>query len=536
MKALNQLVGWGIPEISGKNFMISRLVTIVFLVLTSSLSAQNPSISDQAGKEAYRPRFHFTPLTGWMNDPNGMVYYDGEYHLFYQFYPDSTVWGPMHWGHAVSKDLVHWERLPVALYPDSLGYIFSGSAVMDLNNTSGLGTKEEPAMVAVYTYHNLKLERMGKDDYQYQAIAYSLDKGRTWTKYANNPVVKNPGMRDFRDPKVSWNAAAGKWIMVLAAGDKVMFYSSPDLLNWTFESDFGKDAGAHGGVWECPDLFPMQVGNETKWILIVNINPGGPNGGSAAQYFAGDFDGHRFIPSHKETKWIDYGKDNYAGVTWSNIPDDRTLFIGWMSNWQYGEKVPTRLWRSANTFPRELKLIREGREYTLVSRPVKELQLLKIDSVKVTNVTVEKLKDLSEKIKGKISASEISVTFQLPSDTSLYPKDFGLILRNSLKEEVKVGYDFRKGRIYFDRSNSGKTDFSKDFPVSITAPCSLLGQEFTMNLLVDEASMELFAQEGRIVMTNIFFPGKEYDKLLIFTNGRSVKIKELKFTGLKSIW
>ena len=232
-----------------------------------------------------------------MNDPNGMVYHNGEYHLFYQHNPDSTVWGPMHWGHAVSKDLVKWEHLPIALYPDSLGTIFSGSAVVDKNNTSGLGTKDNPAMVAIYTYHNAEGEKAGRKDYQTQGIAYSLDNGRTWTKYKANPVLKNPGIKDFRDPKVSWYEKGQKWIMTLAVTDHISFYSSKNLLDWTKESDFGADIGGHGGVWECPDLFKMPVAgtNEEKWVLIVNINPGAPNGGSGTQYFVGQFDGKNFV-------------------------------------------------------------------------------------------------------------------------------------------------------------------------------------------------------------------------------------------------
>jgi fructan beta-fructosidase len=258
-----------------------------------------------------------------MNDPNGMVYYKGEYHLFYQHYPEKSVWGPMHWGHAISTDLVHWEHMPIAIYPDSLGYIFSGSAVADYNNTSGLGTKENPPLVAFFTYHDMKAEKEGRfTEIESQAIAYSLDKGRTWTKYKGNPVVKNPGIRDFRDPKVIWHNDSKQWIMSIASGQVIKFYSSPNCLDWTYLSEFGEGRGEHGGVWECPDLFPLQVkgSNETKWVLIVNINPGGPAGGSATQYFVGDFNGKEFISAQSKTQWMDYGKDNYAGVTWSNAP------------------------------------------------------------------------------------------------------------------------------------------------------------------------------------------------------------------------
>ncbi len=297
---------------------------IGILVLSNILLCFNlmAQIDTTGANEKYRPQIHFTPRANWMNDPNGMVFYDGEYHLFFQYFPNSTYWGPMHWGHAVSKDLIHWTRLPIALYPDSLGWIFSGSAVMDVNNASGLGSIDKPAMIALFTYHNSLLERNGSKSFQYQGIAYSLDKGRSWIKYKKNPVISNPGIRDFRDPKITWNSKTNKWNVVLGAGDRVRIYSSTNLLDWNYESEFGVRNGSHGGVWECPNLFPLKVelSKEVKWVLLVSINPGGPNGGSATQYFIGDFDGHQFKPIDTLTRWIDYGKDNYAGVIWSGIP------------------------------------------------------------------------------------------------------------------------------------------------------------------------------------------------------------------------
>ncbi len=339
--------------------------------------------------EQYRPIYHFTPPEQWMNDPNGMVYYEGEYHLFYQHYPDSNVWGPMHWGHAVSEDLVHWDRLPIALYPDSLGYIFSGSAVIDKNNTSGLGTEENPPMVAIYTYHDAEKAETGAIDYQTQGIAYSTDRGRSWTKYQQNPVIPNPGIEDFRDPKVFWYAAQEKWVMTLAVSNHVSFYSSPDLKSWTKESEFGQEWGSHAGVWECPDLFPITVEGteEEKWVLLLSINPGGPNEGSATQYFVGDFDGKTFTLDDafqedvrdENGVWLDYGPDNYAGVTWANVSDDdgRRLFMGWMSNWHYGQEVPTYAWRSAMTVPRTLELVNLPVGLRVTSKPVEELHALR---------------------------------------------------------------------------------------------------------------------------------------------------------------
>src|SRR5687767_5106825 len=272
------------------------LVIIIIFLFACCSEHQNVFQNEPSQREPHRPLFHFTPPANWMNDPNGMVFYNNTYHLFYQYYPDSTVWGPMHWEHATSKDLVHWDHQPIALYPDTLGYIFSGSAVVDVNNTSGFGGDGKVPLVAIFTHHDPAGEKRGIDTYQVQSLAYSLDEGKTWTKYAGNPVMKNPGIRDFRDPKVIWHAATKKWIMTLATLDRITFYSSPDLKTWMKESEVGKDFGGHGGVWECPDLFPLDYQGEQVWVLLVSINLGGPNGGSATQYFTGRFDGKSFTP------------------------------------------------------------------------------------------------------------------------------------------------------------------------------------------------------------------------------------------------
>ena len=322
-----------------------------FSVLIGCTLGLNPAGAQQqaAGQmEQYRPQFHFTPKAHWMNDPNGMVYLNGKYHLFFQYNPDSTVWGPMHWAHAISKDMIHWKEQPISLYPDSLGTIFSGSAVIDKDNTAGFGKN---AMVAIFTHHNKKIEDQKTGLHQYQSLAYSLDEGKTWTKYKGNPVLPNPGIWDFRDPKVMWHTATGKWIMTLATKDRITFYSSPNLKKWTKESEFGEKLGAHGGVWECPDLFPLELEGKTHWVLLVSINPGGPNGGSATQYFTGDFDGKTFKPDAEKQKWMDYGTDNYAGVTFSNT-GARKVLMGWMNNWNYANVVPTKAWRGATTLPR----------------------------------------------------------------------------------------------------------------------------------------------------------------------------------------
>ncbi len=494
--------------------------------------------------EQHRPQFHFSPAKMWMNDPNGMVYYEGEYHLFYQHYPDSNVWGPMHWGHAVSRDLVNWEHLPIALYPDSLGYIFSGSAVVDWNNTSGLGEDGKPPLIAIFTHHQPELERAGRQDFQYQSIAYSNDRGRTWTKYAGNPVIPNTEkIRDFRDPKVIWEEGSGQWIMALAAQDHVKFYASPDLKSWVYLSDFGREWGSHGGVWECPDLFPMQVEGtgETKWVLLLSINPGGPNGGSATQHFIGNFDGKTFSldpafapqVSGEQAVWLDHGRDNYAGVTWSDIPDsdDRRLFMGWMSNWDYANVVPTEVWRSAMTLPRTLALKNTETGLRLFSQPARELERLRGEAVSLEGQTIGGELGLGSKLGFPPSQMEVLLEVELPEGAET---DFGIALSNSKGEEYRAGYDTGNRVFYSDRTKAGKTGFSEKFVAKAhTAPRSSTGKTLRLHFFFDVASCELFADGGEVVMTDIFFPSEDFTDVKLFSTSGDVKVTELKVYPLK---
>lgn len=468
---------------------------IYYLMLVYCLSCQEKkSLTEE---ERYRPAIHFTPPKAWMNDPNGMVYHKGVYHLFYQHNPDSSVWGPMHWGHATSKDLIEWQHELIALFPDSLGTIFSGSAVVDSNNTAGFAKPGETALVAVFTQHHTEGEKAGRLDFQTQGLAYSVDDGKTWVKYDQNPVIKNPGIKDFRDPKVIWFAPQQKWIMSLAAQNKILFYSSPDLKNWTAESSFGENSGAHGGVWECPDLFPMQYDGKSIWVLIVNLNPGGPNKGSGTQYFIGDFDGHHFKPFHNETLWLDYGPDNYAGVTWSNTGDQK-IWIGWMSNWIYANQVPTTSWRSAMTIPRELKLMKPGEEWRLASQPVAALITTAKNTFQKNEVTtIEKV---------KISGPTV-VSFEASA-----AKDFTVTCMNDEQEKLVIGYDYKKREFYIDRRESGQTAFHPAFADIHTAPRILKDSLIKVMIVLDKTSVELFADEGLTSMTSIFFPEKPYQE------------------------
>jgi fructan beta-fructosidase len=497
--------------------LFKHLFTIALASHCFLCSAQGQAVTAKYYNEPHRPQIHFTPKEHWMNDPNGMVYYNGVYHLFYQHHPGSTVFGPIHWGHATSRDLIHWQQQPIALYPDSLGFIYTGSAVVDHRNTSGFGKNGKVPLVAIFTHHSVKGEQAGRNDYQNQSLAYSLDEGKTWTKYKGDPVLKNPGIKDFRDPKVSWNEVANKWIMTLATLDHITFYSSPDLKDWKKESTFGKEIGAHGGVWECPDLFSLNYQGKKIWVLIVNLNPGGPNGGSGTQYFVGDFDGHRFIPFDKETRWLDYGPDEYAGVTYSNT-GNRKILLGWMSNWQYAQVVPTQKWRGAMTVPRALSIKKVNGKYLLASTPVPEVNKQFNRSFKFQNIPVTDL-DLTSKT-GKLTGPAI---IKMAGDTI---KDLSITLSNSLNQQLVIGFDKSRNEYFIDRTQSGKVGFEKNFGKRHRAPRFFQLPNFELTLIIDKASVELFTGDGLTVMTAIFFPDEDYSNITIQSNS-ALKIKSL---------
>lgn len=508
---------------------MNMLSTIKWLAMLSFITAcsntkQDTSLPNVAA-EKYRPLIHFTPAANWMNDPNGMVYYNNQYHLFYQYYPGSTKWGPMHWGHATSEDLFHWKHLPVALYPDSLGYIFSGSAVVDTYNTSGFGTNNHPPLVAIYTSHDPVGEsEKGNNTFQRQCIAYSNDSGKTWIKYSGNPVIKNPGIRDFRDPKVHWYEPGKKWIMTLATQNCVTFYSSEDLKNWKRESEFGKTMGAHGGVWECPDLFKLDYNGKTMYVLLASINPGAPNGGSATQYFIGDFDGNTFVPADTNTRWLDYGPDDYAGVTWSNT-GTRRIFLGWMSNWAYADTVPTEKWRSANTIPRELRIEKNEHGYLLASTPVDEIK--KIESPTTIIESSSSTLDLSSK-----------VNFKTPCIIKLdrnNAEDFSFELSNAAGENIMIGYDKTANHYYIDRSKSGNTGFSQSFASKSIAPKLSDSQHEQATIIIDQSSVELFADNGLSVLTSLYFAGSPYTNA-VFKINSGTGVTSISYTPLKSIY
>ncbi|WP_188507743.1 glycoside hydrolase family 32 protein [Parapedobacter pyrenivorans] len=499
---------------------------IVLVIATAALYAcSGPARqSENTPLEAHRLHFHFSPKTSWMNDPNGMVYHNGTYHLFFQHNPDSTVWGPMHWGHATSTDLVHWEEQPIGLYPDSLGTIFSGSAVVDKNNTAGFGND---ALIAIFTHHNHTIEREKTGLHQYQSIAYSTDNGKTWAKYAGNPVLPNPGIQDFRDPKVMWHEETNQWIMTLATKQTITFYASPNLKEWEKLSEFGVGIGAHGGVWECPDLIRFDHNGENVWVLLVSINPGGPNGGSATQYFVGDFDGTAFTPYTTDTKWLDYGRDNYAGVTWSNA-DDRRIFIGWMNNWDYANVVPTKTWRGAATVARDLTIRQIEGNWYVASKPVAELGAI-----------TELLHEVPQQVV-RSNASLKSITGSLPATyrldfTARADRDFTVRLKNDNKEWADFGYRATDRQFFVDRTSSGDHSFSDRFASIDSASRIDTADYIEVSLLVDVASLEAFADGGLVVMTETFFPTTDFNDVVL--QGETDQVfTDLRISRMTSIW
>ncbi len=464
----------------------------VFLFVCMLFSMMNAFSQNE---EKFRPLYHFTPQENWMNDPNGLVYHQGLYHLFYQYHPYSSKWGPMHWGHAVSKDLVNWEHRPVALYPDSLGTIFSGSAIVDKENTAGFG---KDALIALYTSNYETRENGKRKRLQTQSLAYSLDNGLSWIKYVGNPILPNPGKSAFRDPKVIWHDESAKWIMSLTAGDSIAFYGSKNLKEWDKLSDFGRGYGAHGGVWECPDLFKMNYNGKEVWVLIVSLNPGGPNGGSATQYFIGDFDGKTFTSYDKETRWLDWGTDNYAGVTWSNV-DDRHLLIGWMSNWQYANAVPTEKWRSAMTTVRNLSLAEVNGKLHLKNYPIEDynakFRTLSSDFTADNRLNVSRLNNAF-----KISMSEVDLS-----------KDFKLTFGNKLNETLTFQYHKKHDYFAINRSETGLIAFNNNFPKKVIADNLVTMNACDIDIYIDKTSIEVFVDGGLVAITSIFFNEDDFE-------------------------
>ena len=495
-------------------------------------------VFDSTNTDYFRPVYHHTPVYGWMNDANGLVYKDGEYHLYFQYNPYGSKWGNMHWGHSVSRDLVHWQHLEPAIARDTMGHIFSGSTVVDKDNTAGYGKN---AIIAFYT--------SASDEHgQIQCMAYSTDNGRTFTKYEHNPILTPfDGLKDFRDPKVFWYEPTKQWIMIVSADKNMRFYSSTNLKDWQYLSQFGEGYGAQPNQFECPDFVQLPVDGDRsrmKWVMIVNINPGCLFGGSATEYFVGDFDGKTFrcddAPS--VTKWLDYGKDHYATVCFSNT-GSRVVAVPWMSNWQYANYTPIQQFRSANALPRELSLYTgEDKQLYLSAAPVKETEHLRKDSKKLDDFTVNGEKRLETLFENNDGAFELEL--QLVSAG----KEAGFELLNSLGEKVKIYLDASEGRVVMDRAESGIVDFGKkvkphdldteesyarykevtvnyknDFALGTWAPINT-AKAHKIQVFVDNGSVELFVDGGRVAMTNLVFPNEPYNSLRFYSKGGEMKI------------
>lgn len=476
-------------------------------------------------EKKYRPAYHHTPLYGWMNDPNGMFYKDGVWHLYYQYNPYGSKWQNMTWGHSSSSDLIHWNHEPIAIRPDGLGSIFSGSCAIDKEGTAGFG---KDAVIAMFTSAGTS---------QMQSLAHSSDNGESFIVYPGNPVITLES--EARDPNMFWNPETKEWNLVLAHAldHEMLFFTSPNLKNWTLQSAFGKGIGAQDGVWECPDLFqlPVEGSDEKKWVLLCNLNPGGIFGGSATQYFVGDFDGKKFTADtdasgNVVTKWMDFGKDHYATVSWSDAPDNRRTVMGWMSNWQYAADVPTKQFRSANTLPRDMKLFTQpdGQIY-LASVPSPEVDALRGKlSASVSGKTVGKKGFDVSLPAANDGVCEISMTLDGKNSN-----DATITLSNKAGDQVVMMYDPKAHTFSFDRTKSGVVDFSENFPAVTVAPTFEQNGKVVLRIFIDKSSIEVFGNDGKFAMTNLVFPNEPYSRLSISSPNGKVKVSDLKIYSIK---
>lgn len=481
---------------------------------------------DTDNRERFRPSYHHTPLYGWMNDPNGMFYKDGQWHLYYQYNPYGSKWQNMTWGHSISSDLVHWTHKPLAIKPNGLGTVFSGSCVVDENNTSGFG---KDAVIAMYTSAGTS---------QMQSLAWSTDNGTTFDIYTGSPTITLES--EARDPNMFWNNKTNEWNLVLAhpLDHEMLFFSSHDLKRWTLQSSFGQGTGAQDGIWECPDIFELPVENsdEKKWVLISNINPGGPFGGSATQYFIGNFNGRKFIPDtdadgNVPTKWLDFGKDHYATVSWSNAPEDRRVVIGWMSNWQYAADVPTTQFRSANTLPRDMSLFRaaDGQIYASCQPSPETLNLRGAISSKINRSNIGKKQRSFPLPKANNGICEI--VFDIDSRKA---EEITITLANNSGEEVPMKYNPQKHTFSFDRTKSGIVDFSKNFTATTIAPTFENEGIISIRIFIDRSSIEIFGNDGKFVMTNLVFPEKPYSTISFSSEGGNARLSDMKIYSINA--
>ncbi|HEX4810640.1 MAG TPA: glycoside hydrolase family 32 protein [Bryobacteraceae bacterium] len=514
-----------------------RLRIVCALAFGAMLLVAQKSSTESGYDQPYRPQYHFSPREHWTNDPNGLVYFEGEYHLFFQYNPFGDEWGHMTWGHAVSRDMVHWDQLPPAIREEDGIMIFTGSTVVDEHNSSGLCTNRMPCLIAIYTGHTP--ERAGHAALQTQNIAFSNDRGRTWTKYSGNPVL-DLHMADFRDPHVIWSRRTEEWTMAVALPNdhKVRFYGSKDLKHWSELSDFGP-AGSTGGQWECPQLIEVPIEgspNETRWVLKIGLNPGALQGGSGEQYFVGQFDGRQFVNDNppEQTMWTDYGKDCYCALTFNNLPaGKRPVMLGWMDNWQYAKDLPTNPWRGQMTFPRTLKLLKTAAGLRLAQNPVDE-----IGSLEPKNGTARHVGAIAS-INTWLAGSNLKATqsYVLRSEIPLgHSGEVGwrILMRGS--HYTSIGYDVAARMLFFDRTHSGITGFSKNFPDRTEAALPLDRPVLRMDVLVDRNSVEVFADGGRVASTNLVFPEPNAAGIELYSKGGEPGQVSAEISEIQSIW
>jgi sucrose-6-phosphate hydrolase SacC (GH32 family) len=510
-------------------------MVLISMAILAACALGQQAHDGAAYQQPYRPQYHFSPREHWTNDPNGLVYFEGEYHLFYQYNPFGDVWGHMSWGHAVSPDLVHWQELPVALPEEDGIMIFTGSTVVDTRNTSGFCAKAQPCLVAVYTGHTPATA--SHTALQTQNLAYSNDRGRTWTKYRANPVL-NLNMADFRDPHVFWSEQARRWVMAVALPDehKVAFFGSADLKRWDRLSEFGP-AGATGGQWECPTMVELPLEGDTRrtrWVLKVGLNPGGIQGGSGEQYFVGSFDGTRLINENPApvTLWTDYGKDCYCALTFNGIPRTHVpIMMGWMNNWQYASKVPTQPWRGQMTIPRRLALEALPEGIRLVQEPVEDVALLRDRHFAWQGESAAELNRMlsAQSMPGR--SFELRATVEPGGG-----QDVGWKLLADGGTFTEVGYSRARGEVFVDRTHSGVTDFSKDFPARTSAPLQTGDAPLRLTMLVDRSTLEVFAQGGRVAITNLLYPPPGANGIEFFSRGGKPGRITVDLWTLKSAW
>jgi fructan beta-fructosidase len=499
----------------------------------------NFNVDKQDSGDIYRPTYHFTADSNWINDPNGLVYNNGEYQLFYQYNPFGANWGHMSWGHSMSKDLLHWKKLPIALKEDKKmngddsTMIFSGSAVSDKDNTSGFGDSKHKPMVAIYTSFVHKGRRDGNTEppknIQSQSIAYSTDNGITWTKYNENPVldIHSP---DYRDPKVFWYQKDQKWVLVLVKSDQheIWLYESKNLKKWNYMSRWGK-TGDTAAVWECPDLFELPVAgtNERKWVLTVCAgNPQVKYVGM--QYFTGRFDGKKFTTSkvYEKADYLDFGKDFYAAVSYNNTPDNRRIIIGWLNNWVYANDIPTgNIWRGAYSIPRQLSLVKSDSNYIIVQKPIFEFSKLRGKAFLIDEKVVDSVYNLSY----KGNAYEMELTIE-PGNANAA----GLKILESNDENVSLKYDVRSQTFLLDRTKSGNISFNSSFASVEKAPVKLKNGKLKLTILVDKSIVEVFINDGEKTITDLVFPMKKRDGIQLFTEGGKAIFSNLKVWEIKS--